>query len=66
MVCYNGKVLIFLKGSSIDSSGVIRVREGRLYRTLKQLTQAIVHNDINPLSFDIEDMLTFTINLCQP
>lgn len=44
----DSKVLVWPKGFSIDSARVIRVREGRLYRLLKQPTQALVHNDINP------------------
>lgn len=43
----DGKVLLWTKGSSIDFAIVIRVREGRLYRLLKQPIQALVHNDIN-------------------
>eukprot|EP00253_Pinus_taeda_P005063 PITA_05063 len=44
----DGKVLVWPKGSTTDSTTVIGVREGRLYRLLKQPAQALVHNDINP------------------
>lgn len=44
----DGTVLVWPKGSSIDSTAVIGVHEGRLYRLLKHLAQALVHNDINP------------------
>jgi len=44
----DGKFLIWTKGSSIDSTRVIEVHEGRFYRILKQLTKALVHSDINP------------------
>lgn len=44
----NGKIIVWPKGLSIDSSRVVGVHEGRLYRLLKQTTEALVHNDMNP------------------
>lgn len=43
----NGQVLVCLKGSSIDSAGVIGVREGGLYRLVGRLVQALVHDSIS-------------------
>ena len=44
----NSKVMVCSKGSSIDDAKVIRICEGKLYRILDQLTQALVHDEINP------------------
>jgi hypothetical protein len=43
----DGQVLVWPKGSSIDSTGVIGVREGGLYRLLGCPTQALVHDSIS-------------------
>ena len=44
----DGKVLVCSKRSSIDDVRVIRIREGRLYRLVGQLAQALVQDEINP------------------
>lgn len=44
----DGKVHVWPKGSSIVSARVIGVHEGWLYKILKQPTQVLVHNNINP------------------
>lgn len=44
----DSKVLVWPKGSCINFARVIGICEGRSYRLLKQPTQALVHNDINP------------------
>jgi len=43
----NGKVLIWPKGSSMESAGVIGVREGGLYRFLGKPVQALVHDSVS-------------------
>jgi len=43
----DGHVLAWPKGSSIDSAGVIGVREGGLYRLTGKLLQALVHDSTN-------------------
>jgi len=40
----DGQVRAWPKGSSIDSAGVIGVREGGLYRLMGKLLQALVHD----------------------
>nr|QHR90811.1 hypothetical protein Q903MT_gene4837 [Picea sitchensis] len=43
----NGKVLIWPKGSSMESAGVIGVREGGLYRFLGKPVKALVHYSVS-------------------
>lgn len=42
------KVLVWSKGFSIEDARVIGIHEGRLYRLVSELTQALVHDEINP------------------
>jgi hypothetical protein len=58
---FDGQVLLWTKGSSIDSATVIGVREGGLYKLKEHLEQALVHNSIIALiSYGTEDLLTST------
>jgi len=42
------KVVVWGKDSSIDQAKVIGIREGRLYRVISPITQALVHTKISP------------------
>ena len=44
----DGKVVVWDKSSSIDNGQVIRIHEGRLYRLLTPLSQALVHIKVSP------------------
>jgi len=44
----DGKVVVWGKGSSIDQAKVIGIREGRLYRLIYPINQALVHTEISP------------------
>ena len=44
----DGKVVVWSKNSSIENARVIGIREGRLYKLLSPLAQALVHIEINP------------------
>jgi len=48
VVFVDGKGLVWPKASSIDDARVIEIHEGRLYRLLGQLAQALAHVEINP------------------
>lgn len=43
----DGQVLAWPKGSSVDSAGVIGIREGGVYRLTGKLLQALVHDSTN-------------------
>ena len=45
---FDGKVLVWGKGSSINEARVIGIREGTLYRLFTLLSQALVHLDVSP------------------
>ena len=44
----DGKVVVWSKDSSIEKAKVIGIREGRLYKLMSPLAQALVHIEISP------------------
>jgi len=48
MAFIDGKVVVWGKNSSIENARVIGIREGRLYKLLSPLAQALVHIEISP------------------
>jgi hypothetical protein len=45
---FDGKVLVWPKGSSINNARVIGIHNGILYRILGQNSQELVHDEVNP------------------
>lgn len=44
----DGKLVLWAKGSSIEQTKVIGIREGRFYKLIDPVNHALVHTEINP------------------
>ena len=57
------KVLLWSKNEKLSSAELIGVREGGLYKAFGHSTQALVHNTSTHVSYGIEGLDTFIIQL---